>query len=157
VKLCASGARGPNSDTVTDSIVEMAMIVMERASMDGHPRESSFPRRHVPRSFLPRVGSRQQSARSSAMGRAGVGQRASFYSISCLVELWKRGALIARQLAGLAGSTRSARWLPRHHLEAGDCCLAALDAYWNFHATWFMATTALKYEALSLGVRLNVA
>jgi hypothetical protein len=31
-----------------------------------------------------------------------------------------------------------------------------LDAYWNLHATWFSATTALKNEALSLGVRFSV-
>jgi hypothetical protein len=28
-----------------------------------------------------------------------------------------------------------------------------LDAYWDLHATWFSVTTALKNEALSLGVR----
>jgi hypothetical protein len=32
-----------------------------------------------------------------------------------------------------------------------------LDAHCNLHATWFSATSALKNEALSLGVRFSVA
>jgi len=64
------------------------------------------------------------------------------------------------RLPGLLAPRDQARRLPRHiALRQGyhGAVWLPLDAYWNLHATWFSTTTALKNEALSLGVRFSVA